>query len=319
MLPGLSFLIAALIAGGFALCVVALVREIRGVLPDPTRPATWPERIGAALRSPATTGRLGAAVLVGVAVLVATRWPVAAVGLGLLVALWPRLFGGSRKEQQQIAYLEALVVFTEALRDTIAAHASLEQAIPTAAANAPTLLRPALVRMIGQIRARVPLDRALLGLAAELDDPSADLVIAALILNTRRRGDRLGEILTGLATAAREELEMRRNVSAGRAELRRGVQIVVAVTLGMAGFLAIFGRAYTAPYGTLSGQIMLAIIGGIFGCSFAWLRKLSSTEPVAPFLARPDRPVDPADTDLVIALTTNTTGMQRAEAKGGRP
>ena len=51
--------------------------------------------------------------------------------------------------------------------------------------NAPPLIRPALVRLVGQIRARVPMDQALLAFAAELDDPSADLVIAALILNTR--------------------------------------------------------------------------------------------------------------------------------------
>ena len=66
--------------------------------------------------------------------------------------------------------------------------------------NAPPLIRPALVRLVGQLRARVPLDKALLALATELDDQSADLVIAALILYATRRGDRLGEVLTGLTT-----------------------------------------------------------------------------------------------------------------------
>jgi tight adherence protein B len=40
------------------------------------------------------------------------------------------------------------------------------------------------------------LEAALRALAADLDDPSADLVIAALILNVRRRGDGLREVLT---------------------------------------------------------------------------------------------------------------------------
>ena len=108
------------------------------------------------------------------------------------------------------------------------------------------------------------MDKALLKLAAELDDPSADLVIAALMLSATRRGDRLGEVLTGLTTAAREELEMRRKISAGRAELRRGVQIVVAVTIAFAVFLVVFSGDYIAPYGTPAGQVALAVVVGHF-------------------------------------------------------
>lgn len=302
-MPSLNGLLTALVVGLLALGLVGLVREIRGVVPDPTRPPTWPQRLAAALRSPAVATRVGGAVLTAVTALVLTRWPVAAVALGLLVLLWPKMFGGARQEQAQIAKIEALVVFTESLRDTIAAHASLEQAIPAAAGNAPPLLREPLVRLIGQLQARVPMDKALLSLAAELQDKSADLVIAALILNVRRRGDRLGEVLTGLTVAAREELEMRRKVSSGRVELRRGVQIIVVLTLAMAVFLAVFGRTYTAVYGTPSGQVVLAVVAGFFAAGFGWLRKLSSTAPVAPFLARPGQPVDPRETDLVIALT----------------
>ena len=51
-----------------------------------------------------------------------TGWPVAALGLGALMALWPRLFGGSAAEARQIAELEALVVWVESLKDTIAGH-----------------------------------------------------------------------------------------------------------------------------------------------------------------------------------------------------
>ena len=108
------------------------------------------------------------------------------------------------------------------------------------------------------------MDQALSAFAAELDDPSADLVIAALMLSATRRGDRLGEVLTGLTTAAREELEMRRKISAGRVELRRGVQIVVAVTIAIGVFLVVFSGTYIAPYGTPAGQVALAVVVGIF-------------------------------------------------------
>ena len=90
--------------------------------------------------------------------------------------------------------------WTEALRDTVSAHAGLEQAIPATATNAAPAIRDALLRLAGQLRTRVPLQEALLDLAEQLDH-SADMIIAALINNVQRRGDGLVKVLTGLAVA----------------------------------------------------------------------------------------------------------------------
>ena len=280
-------LAAAVTGAGLAGGVVLLVVAVRGTIPDATRPpsrlARWRARAGSA----ALTGRIAAAVGIGAATLLVTRWPVAAAGLTALVVWWPRMFGGTRGEQAQIDRLEALVTWTEALRDTVAAHASLEHAIPATTHSAPPLIRPALVRLAGRIRARTPLDVALLSLAAELDDASADLVIAALILNVRRRGDRLGEVLTGLADTAREELDLRRRISAGRAGLRRGVQIVIGLTLGFAVFLFVFGGTYVQPYDTAGGQLALGVVVAMFALGFTWMRHLSASERAPAFLNRP--------------------------------
>jgi len=207
--------------------------------------------------------------------------------------------------------LEALVSWTESLRDTVAAHASLEQAIPATSETAPAAIRPALIRLTGRIRARAPLESALLALASELDDASSDRVIAALILNTRRRGDRLGEVLSGLAATAREELDLRRRVSAGRAGMRRAVQLVVALTLGFAAFLVFFGGAYLRPYDTVAGQAALLVVIGMFAAGFAWMRRLSGLAPAAPFLERPGRPIPPQD----LAVVATLTGMSPADAR----
>jgi tight adherence protein B len=251
--------------------------------------------------------------------LVLTRWPVAAAATTALIGFWPQLFGGTAAERAQIVRLEALVVWTESLRDTIAAHASLEQAIPASTAHCPTVIRPALTRLAGQIQARAPLDVALLGLAAELDDPSADLVCASLILNVRRRGDRLADVLTGLAVAAREELDLRRRISAGRAGLRRGVQIVVAMTLAFAAFLIVFGGAYVRPYDGLAGQAALLVVVGMFATGFAWLRRLSAADPAEAYLARPGRPAwaNPADVRLVTGLTGLSAQADGVRAEPG--
>ena len=99
---------------------------------------------------------------------------------------------------------------------------------------------------------------------------------------------------------------MRRKIFAGRAQLRRGVQIVVGVTIAIGVFLVVFSGRYIAPYGTPSGQVALAAVVAIFGAAFLWMRKLSAQQPVAPFLARPGQHPDPHEAALL-----NTAGVDR--------
>ena len=312
MLPDVQFLLAALMAGSFGAAVVLLVVAVRGSDPDAPRPSSRLSRLVRRLRRPAVGLRIALAVLAFAVVLLVTRWPVAALAVGALALAWPMLFGGQRAEQAQTARLEALVVWTESLRDVISAHASLEQGIPATVPNAPPLLRPALNQLVGQLRAQVPMDRALLGFAAVLDDPSADLVLAALILSARRRGDRLGDVLTDLAVTAREELDMRRKVTAGRSEIRRGVRILMGLTVGFGVFLSVFGGDYVAAYDSVAGQVVLAVVCGIFAAAFVWMRRLAGSETVQPFLARPDQVADPAEIALVSSLTGLSTQASTA-------
>jgi tight adherence protein B len=299
----LGGLVAAIIAAGIGGAVLLLLAAIRGTTPTGPRPPGRFALVLTGLRSPATSGRVAAAVLAGVVTLLVTGWPVAAIGSAALIVGWPQMFGGQRAEKQQVVALEALVMWTESLRDTVTARASLEQAIPATAIHAPAPIRPALIRLVGQLRARVPLDVALLALSAELRDASADKVIGALVLNTRQRGSGLAAVLSALATSGRAELDQRRRISAGRASMRRSVQLVVAITVGFAALLAVFSRDYVAPYRSVGGQVALAIVVGLFAASFVWLRRLAGGEPAAPFLNRPDAQVAAADLRIVHHLT----------------
>ncbi|HEV7791304.1 MAG TPA: pilus assembly protein TadB, partial [Pseudonocardia sp.] len=147
VLPSVDVLLVALLGGGLGGAVLLLVAGVRGTVRDPGRPAGTAARLAARLRAGAPAGRMVGAAGAAAMVLVLTRWPVAALGVGALVVAWPRLFGGIRAEREQIVRLEALVIWTEALRDTMTGHASLEQAIPAAAQNAPPVIRPALARL----------------------------------------------------------------------------------------------------------------------------------------------------------------------------
>lgn len=301
---------AALAFGGAVAGLFALVTAWRGVIVDPTRPPSRAVEFWSRWTRPRVVIRFAGAVLIATAVFVITRWPVAAVATGVLVAAWTSLFGGARAEQAAVDRLEALVTWTESLRDTVAAHASLEHAIPAATQHAPEEIRPALVALSGQIRARIPLDRALYTFAAALDDPSADRVVAALVLNVRRRGDRLEQVLSGLVTTSREELDLRRRIMAGREGLRRGVQIVIGLTVVMAGYLMGFGGGYLRPYDSAGGQVALAVVIALFTVGIAWMRRLAVAQAPPSFLARPGVHLPAADVRVVASLT----GLAEADA-----
>lgn len=239
-------------------------------------------------RRPRANQGTGKQLLLGLGVflvvLVVTRWIVLAVVLGGVVALWNRLFGGATQEREAIVRAEGLAGWIEALRDTIAGAVGLEQAIPATAVNAAPSIRPALNLLVDRLRVREPLPDALMKFSDDLDDASADLVVAALILNSRLRGPGLRDVLTALATSARDELDVRRRVEASRRSTRRSVQVVVGVILVVAGALVLFNREYVEPYGTVMGQAVMAGVIGLFGISVFWLRSLSGVAEPERFL-----------------------------------
>jgi len=232
--------------------------------------------------------RLPVAIGVGLVLLVVTRWPVLAGAGGLLVFFGPALFGGAASEKRAIAQLEGLAAWTESLRDTIAGAVGLEQAIPATAYAASPSISPQLVALSDRLRVRTPLPVALQRFADDLDDPSADLIVAALMLNARLRGPGLRDVLTSLAGSAREELEMRRRVVSSRASTRRSVQLVVGISVFFVLGLTLFNRDYVEPYSSFVGQLVLLIVLALFGAGFVWMRRLSVFELPARFLFQAD-------------------------------
>jgi len=237
--------------------------------------------------------RLVIALAVGLAVGLASQWPVLGLGTIALVLFWNQLFGGAGAEKLAMRRVEALAMWTESLRDTIAGAVGLEQAIPSSARGADPVLREHLNALLDRLRGRMPLPEALQHLADDLDDPSADLVIAALMLNAKLRGPGLREVLTALGKSAREEVDMRQRVIAQRAGTRRSVQIIVAVVVVFVIGMAIFNRQFVAPFGTPFGQVVLAFVLGLFGLGFIWLRRLAKVESPSRFLLRHPAPAQP--------------------------
>lgn len=277
--------------------VVAVVLVVAGVL---GADVGWARRGSGSGRR--DWRRLTAAAVAAGVVLLATRWLAVGVAIGALVAVWPRVFGGARSARAQIDRLEALAAWTESLRDMVATGIGLPEALPASTAAASPLLIPALTGLVDRLHAREPVADALRGFADDLDDVTADLVVAALLLNANAQGRQLHAVLSSLATSTRAELAMRRAVQADRRSTRRGVQIVLVVTVLMALGLRLLNPSYVAPYQSAVGQLVLAVVVGLFAAGFVWLHRLSRLPVPARFILSDATPLRDSGTLAVPAV-----------------
>lgn len=275
-----AVLAGALIGGG----VFLLVAYFAGV----DVPATRTDSSRQLVRT--TSRRLLGAAVTGLLVLLITRWVVMTIAAAALVVLWPMMFGGTRQEKEAAARIEALATWAESLRDTIAGAVGLEQAIPATVYAASPVIRSDLALLADRMRVRVPLSQALRQFADDLDDPTADLIISALVMNSRLRGPGLRQLLSNLAATARAELDMRQRVSASRAGTRRSAQIVVIFSILVILGLAIFNRTFVAPYNSAQGQLVLLVVIALFTVGLMWMRHLAGVTLPRRFLTTRNAP-----------------------------
>ncbi|MEU6573610.1 type II secretion system F family protein [Streptomyces sp. NPDC046805] len=231
-------------------------------------------------REPRRHARRWLAVAVGAGLLVGavTGW----VAGGLLAAMggWslPRILGSDTADREQTARIEGIAGWTEMLRDTLAAAAGLEQTILATAPAAPEAIRPQVADVAAQLERGERLHTALRHLADELADPTTDLVIAALILSTEHQARQLASLLGELAATARAQVEMRHRVEASRTRTRTTMRVVVITTLTFAGALILFNPQFLTPYDSVTGQLVLLLIGALFTLAFVWLRRMARIE-----------------------------------------
>ncbi|MFF4602727.1 type II secretion system F family protein [Streptomyces sp. NPDC001339] len=218
---------------------------------------------------------------VGVVAGALTRWPVAAVLTTVAVLTLPGLLGPDRAAARRTERMEALAAWTEMLRDTLSAAAGLEQAVLATADIAPAALEREMRKLASATRSGHPLPAALRAFAADVDDPLADVVVAALVMAAEQQASQLAPLLGELAESVREQVAMRQRIDAGRASVRTGVRVTVIVTLGMTLGLVVLNRPYLDPFDTWTGQAVLAVVGALFAISFTYLSAIGRIdEPV---------------------------------------
>jgi len=256
----------------------------------PLLPSTW-RRL--TRRRPGRTSwreqqTLVGAVLVFTLVVLVARNLVLGVIAGAAVAVWPLVAGGGKAERAALAKLEALVQWTESLRDLAQKGAGLESVIPKTVTTASDVLTPPLRHLSFRLSVRVPLPEALSMFAEEVDDSSADLIVAALALSARQRKGQLSRLLSALSSALRDELQQRTRIMRERNVVRREA----AQVAGLSAVLVLGASILTPP--TIPGADSTAaavfpfVLAAAFFFVFSRVRKLAEPEREPRFLSSAD-------------------------------
>jgi tight adherence protein B len=161
------------------------------------------------------------------------------------------------------------------LQATLTASAGLGQAIIATAPLAPAPIRDATNRLAARLSAGMQPQDALLQFADELQDPSADRVVCALVMAAASRAQRLGDLLAALADSTRDEVALRLRVETSRASVRSGVRTVLVFSVAFAVGLVVVAHAYLAPFGSSQGQLVLALVGALYGMGLTSMVTLS--------------------------------------------
>ncbi len=224
------------------------------------------------------------AVLAGIVVLVVTGWPVAMIAAVAAVLFLPAITSTSTT-RRRVAVLEGLEQWTRRLSDMLTASRGLEDAIEASARSAPTAIEPAVSGLSRKLAARSGTEAALRAFAADIDDPAGDQIAAALIIATGRRGGAVRDVLNALAVVLARDVAARREIEADRAQHRTTVKWLAVFVAGFTAF-AVLDRSYSAPYGTVTGQLVLALVVVLYAGGLCWLHHLGSVPAPGRFLQK---------------------------------
>lgn len=285
--------------------LVAAVREIRGRVPDPTKPKTrmtgriqrakaeLPEKWQRRWRHLVTT-----AGLVTLVVWAWTGWPVHGILAGAAVLGLPYVLNPGTAATQRIERLEALGQWLNHLAGVHQAGISLTQTIRASAKAAPTPIAPNVRALADRLRSGMEAEDAFALFADELADGVSDHVVLLFQSHAVYKGPGLSDALEALAVTIHQQAADARDIEADRAKVRKSSRMVsMVICVVVVGCM--LNDAWSGWYQSPLGQIVLAVLGGLFAYTLRWLRKIARTQP-------DPRLIDPLPENTQLTLTGGT-------------
>ncbi|WP_277453098.1 type II secretion system F family protein [Janibacter sp. DB-40] len=236
--------------------------------------------IAAALDNAGLTTRVqDFAFLVGIGALVAATiglllaGPLLALPLAAAAPLVAKIALRVLASRRRVAFAEQLDDSLQLMASSLRAGHSLLQALASVATEAEEPTSTEFARIINETRVGRPLNEALDETAERMGSEDFNWVMQAIVIN-REVGGNLADVLDGVGHTIRERNQIRRQVKVLAAEGKMSVYVLMALPVGIAGFLWLTNPEYLAPftqsllgYGLLALSLVMFAIGGV------WLRK----------------------------------------------
>ncbi|WP_328965615.1 type II secretion system F family protein [Streptomyces virginiae] len=248
--------------------------------------------------------RLAGGVLAAVVLWLVTGVFIAGALVFLAVIGVPWLLAPTKSATTRIGKLEALGDWTQRLANVLRLGRGLDEALQISRKGCPEEIVDEVGDLVDRLQVGWRPTDALRLFGDALGDVTADKVVAALVLSAADRGPGLAQALDDLAESVHEEVARRRAIEADRAKPRTTMRWMTIITLAVigCGFLI---PSYTAPYGTLLGQLVLAVLAAGFIGVLALMRQIADTKPVPRFLI-----ADPRSAVTPVAPVTENEGTE---------
>lgn len=184
-------------------------------------------------------------------------WPVVTAASGLAGLGLPAWYLHGRRERRKAILQEALAEAVDALRSSVRAGLSLEDAIAGLGRNGPLPLRDDFNEVTRDLRL-VGLEEAVRRLKGRLADPVFDTVAAALLMAHRIGGRNLVPVLDGLSASVRGTVRVRREARADQAKHVLSARVIAALPLVLIVAIRATNPDYLEAFSAPGGQLALA-------------------------------------------------------------
>ncbi|MEU6349955.1 type II secretion system F family protein [Streptomyces sp. NPDC047072] len=232
--------------------------------------------------------RLTAALVAGLVVWLFSRWPMGGLVTAVVVIGLPWLLNPGANATREIARLEAVEEWVRRLADIHTVGVSLEASIQRSLQTVPAAIKDEVTLLVSRMSAGWHPADAYRAFADELNDATADEVVALMILHVEDRGAGLSRALNELASGLSYEVLSRREIEAERQKPRTNDRWVTGFCLVIFG-LSMLSTAWAEPYSTVMGQLVLTVLVAAFIVVKIWMRRMAIIEPTPRFLTAQDR------------------------------
>jgi tight adherence protein B len=188
-------------------------------------------------------------------------------GFLVIGAFVPWLWLGYKRKKRVKAFNEGLADTLQLISGSLSAGMSLAQSLDSVVNEGNEPIAGEFRRVLVETRLGVPLEIALEGIAQRVGSTDFAWVVMAIRIQ-REVGGNLAELLTTVGATLRERDYLRRQVQSLSAEGRLSAYILIALPIGMLGYMLAFRREYVEPLYTepagfvlLFADIVLLVIG----------------------------------------------------------